>query len=261
MKTSSARWPAIALALLCLAAAAGCRSTYYAAYEKFGVHKRDLLKKRVTAARDGQQAAQEQFRDALTRLKEITAFSGGELERAHRARPNTAASSAQTVRQRIRDVKPWRAIRSRNGKRKSADPRVLQAASRQQLDATRRRYEECTIWRTPSKAWRRLPSSTITCSSSSTTSRQASRRSKPKPPASDKSPPLEHEPRSRADEFRHELAARRGCAASARAAHKSRALIAGKIVSNLVLHRLAVSDNLRFNRRRSCVNDKQNRQR
>ena len=79
------RWPAIALALLCLAAAAGCRSTYYAAYEKFGVHKRDLLKKRVTAARDGQQAAQEQFRDALTRLKEITAFSGGELERAHQA--------------------------------------------------------------------------------------------------------------------------------------------------------------------------------
>lgn len=65
-----------ALSLLgTLSAVSGCRSTYYAAYEKFGVHKRDLLKKRVTAARDEQQAAGEQFKDALTRLKEITKFA------------------------------------------------------------------------------------------------------------------------------------------------------------------------------------------
>ena len=43
---------------LCLVVAcllvAGCRSTYYAAWEKLGVEKRDLLKKRVVAARDEQ---------------------------------------------------------------------------------------------------------------------------------------------------------------------------------------------------------------
>src|SRR5947209_12801252 len=35
-----------------------CKNTYYAAYEKVGVYKRDLLKKRVVAARDAQQDAQ-----------------------------------------------------------------------------------------------------------------------------------------------------------------------------------------------------------
>ncbi|HNR70111.1 MAG: DUF2959 domain-containing protein [Verrucomicrobia bacterium] len=147
MKTSSARWPAIALALLCLAAAAGCRSTYYAAYEKFGVHKRDLLKKRVTAARDGQQAAQEQFRDALTRLKEITAFSGGELERAHQALKTEyqrCVQRAQTVRQRIRDVETVAGDLFAEWEKEIQQIHTasLQAASRQQLDATRRRYEE-----------------------------------------------------------------------------------------------------------------------
>ena len=40
----------LALAII-MAAAVGCRGTYYTAYEKFGVYKRDLLKKRVVAAR------------------------------------------------------------------------------------------------------------------------------------------------------------------------------------------------------------------
>src|SRR6476620_9442335 len=61
----------LALAIL-VGLTGGCKSTYYAAYEKLGVYKRDLLKKRVTAARDDQQEAQQQFKDALTRLKEIT---------------------------------------------------------------------------------------------------------------------------------------------------------------------------------------------
>jgi len=51
----------LALALLLLG---GCRSAYYSAWEKFGVYKRDLLKKRVVAARDEQKAAGEQFKDA-----------------------------------------------------------------------------------------------------------------------------------------------------------------------------------------------------
>src|SRR3954463_7876487 len=62
---------------------AGCRSAYYAAYEKFGVYKRDLLKKNVIAARDEEKEAGEQFKDALTRLKEMYGFSGGDLEKAY----------------------------------------------------------------------------------------------------------------------------------------------------------------------------------
>ncbi len=55
--------PALLAAVLILGAT-GCNSVYYAAYEKVGVYKRDLLKKRVIEARDDQQAAQKEFKDA-----------------------------------------------------------------------------------------------------------------------------------------------------------------------------------------------------
>ena len=51
------RWLIIALAL----ALSGCQSAYYAAWEKLGVEKRDILVDRVEDARETQQDAQEQF--------------------------------------------------------------------------------------------------------------------------------------------------------------------------------------------------------
>ena len=86
---------------------AGCKSTYYAAYEKLGVYKRDLLKKRVVAARNDQQAASEQFKDALTKLKEVYRFEGGKLEQAYRdldSEYKQSADRAVAVRKRITDV-------------------------------------------------------------------------------------------------------------------------------------------------------------
>src|SRR6266571_2355819 len=77
-----------------------CKSAYYGAYEKLGVYKRDLLKKRVVAARD----AQKEFKDALTRLKEITNFEGGELEKRYRnlqSDYDAAAGRVQAVHKRI----------------------------------------------------------------------------------------------------------------------------------------------------------------
>ena len=53
------------LAATILFSTAGCSSVYYAAYEKVGVYKRDLLKKRVVEARDDQKEAQVQFKDAF----------------------------------------------------------------------------------------------------------------------------------------------------------------------------------------------------
>lgn len=79
----------------------------YSAYEKVGVYKRDLLKKRVVAARDEEKGAQQEFKDALTRLKEITGFEGGELEKRYRQLQSSyddAASRAATVHKRVRDV-------------------------------------------------------------------------------------------------------------------------------------------------------------
>ncbi len=72
------------LLLVLLAVVPGCRSTYYAMWESVGKEKRHLLKDEVEAAREDQTQASEEFKDALTRIKELTGFEGGELEDAYR---------------------------------------------------------------------------------------------------------------------------------------------------------------------------------
>ncbi len=73
------RGVALSLAAV-LIAGWGCQQTYYAMWEKMGKEKRHLLKAQVEQARGDQEKASEEFKDALTRLKEIYAFKGGELE-------------------------------------------------------------------------------------------------------------------------------------------------------------------------------------
>lgn len=124
----------------------GCRSAYYAAWEKFGVEKRDLLKKRVVAARDEQQEAGQQFKDAMTRLKEITGFDGGKLEKAYNELKNDyddCSSRAEAVRKRIKDMETVAADLFGEWEKESTQISTpsLQASSRQQLRATRERYE------------------------------------------------------------------------------------------------------------------------
>src|SRR6185295_16413704 len=85
----------------------GCRSVMYSTYEKFGVYKRDLLKKRVVSARDEEKGAQQEFKDALTRLKEMTGFDGGQLEKSYRQLQSNyedAASRVAAVHKRVQDV-------------------------------------------------------------------------------------------------------------------------------------------------------------
>lgn len=48
-----------------------CQSAYYAAAEKVGYHKRDILVDRVEDARDAQQDAEEEFQSALEQLSEL----------------------------------------------------------------------------------------------------------------------------------------------------------------------------------------------
>jgi len=58
----------------------GCESTYYAAMEKVGLEKRDILVDRVEDARDAQEDAQEQFTTALERYSALVDYDGGELQ-------------------------------------------------------------------------------------------------------------------------------------------------------------------------------------
>ena len=144
MKRTLALLPGLVVMLLTLTA---CQSAYYAAYEKLGVYKRDLLKKRVVAARDEQKEASVEFKDALTRLKEITKFDGGKLETRYRQLQgdyDDCAKRVETVRIRIRDVETvaddlfteW----EKEIKQIGTDS--LRANSRRQLSATRERYDE-----------------------------------------------------------------------------------------------------------------------
>lgn len=125
---------------------AGCRSTYYAAYEKFGVYKRDLLKDRVADARDGQEAAGEQFQDALTRLKEITRFDGGKLEKAYdslKSEYDDCVAKASQVHKRIEAMETVAADLFAEWEKELNEISTpsLRDSSRQQLAATRERYE------------------------------------------------------------------------------------------------------------------------
>jgi hypothetical protein len=125
----------------------GCRSAYYSTWEKFGVYKRDLLKKRVVEARNEQKEAGEQFKDALTRLKELYGFQGGNLEKTYNALSRDyerSVEKADAVRKRIRDMetvaedlfneweKEIREISSAN----------LRESSRGKLRETGARYED-----------------------------------------------------------------------------------------------------------------------
>ena len=140
------RLPALLTAVLILNLT-GCSSVYYSAYEKAGIYKRDLLKKRVIEARDDQQVAQKEFKDALTRLKEITKFDGGEAEKAYRSlksRYDDCVQQADTVRGRIRAVESVASDLFAEWDKENGEISTpsLQSASREQLATTRQRYNE-----------------------------------------------------------------------------------------------------------------------
>jgi hypothetical protein len=145
--THTRRLPWLALLALSLALAAGCKSAYYGTLEKFGKHKRDLLVDRVEEARDDQQEAKEQFKDALTRFSELTKFQGGDLEKTYKrlnAEYEESAGKAQAVSGRIRSVEEvakdlfdeWR------GELSQYENRDLRRASEGQLKETEKRYGE-----------------------------------------------------------------------------------------------------------------------
>lgn len=136
----------LAFAAACLAGA-GCKTAYYATMEKFGVEKRDLLKKRVVAARDEQKEAGEQFKDAMTRLKEMTGFDGGQLEQAYKNLKtdyDDCYAKAEAVRKRIRDMESVAVDLFAEWENEIAQINTpsLQSASKEQLRLTKQRYGE-----------------------------------------------------------------------------------------------------------------------
>lgn len=86
----------------------GCSSAYYAVQEKFGKEKRHILTDNVQDVQDSQVKAQEEFKDALTKIKELYAFDGGELEKFYDKLKDSyedCDSRAKQIDDRIGDVK------------------------------------------------------------------------------------------------------------------------------------------------------------
>jgi chromosome segregation ATPase len=136
------------LALLAAAALlAGCQSAYYAAAEKVGYAKREILVDRVESARDAQQDAREEITDALTEFRKVVDFEGGELEKRYKAldaQLKDSERAADAVRSRIAAVedvagalfKEWQ---DELGQYSSP---TLRARSEEQLRQTKARYGE-----------------------------------------------------------------------------------------------------------------------
>lgn len=126
---------------------AGCRSAVYSTYEKFGVYKRDLLKKRVVAARNEEKEAGEQFKDALTKLREMYGSTGSDLEKAYdklKGEYDASVSKAEAVRKRVRDMETVAAdlFREWENEIKQITSESMRTSSRDQLRQTRDRYDE-----------------------------------------------------------------------------------------------------------------------
>jgi hypothetical protein len=125
---------------------AGCRTTYYATMEKFGVHKRDMLKENVEEARDEQKKATEQFKDALTRLRELYNIEGGDLEKTYdrlKADFDRSEKRATAVRERIDKVETVASDLFKEWEKEIAEMESskLASQSREKLRATREKYE------------------------------------------------------------------------------------------------------------------------
>lgn len=96
--------PYIIAMFIALATLTGCQSTYYAAMEQVGVHKRDIMVDRVEDAKQSQQEAQQEFTSALEALSALTNFNGGELETVYNQindKYEASESAAQDVSDRI----------------------------------------------------------------------------------------------------------------------------------------------------------------
>jgi hypothetical protein len=104
VRTAVSRRLAAVLFACTLGGAPGCQKTYYTMLEQVGVEKRELLTKRVERAKESQQEAQEDFRDALEKFQAVTGHHGGELEERYddlRTAYERSEQQAQEVSDRI----------------------------------------------------------------------------------------------------------------------------------------------------------------
>lgn len=124
----------------------GCQSAYYAAMEKVGTHKRDILITRVDDASTSQEDAKEEFKSALQQLSELISFDGGELQTQYELSKkhfDQSFDAAKNVSEKIASIEHVAdALFDEWADEISQYSNVsLKRQSEQQLKATQKRYQ------------------------------------------------------------------------------------------------------------------------
>lgn len=81
---------------------AGCESAYYGAWEKLGVHKRDILVDRVEEASEAQEAAKEEFQSALEKFASVVDVPPSKLKDTYESL-NDAFEDSSARAERVSD--------------------------------------------------------------------------------------------------------------------------------------------------------------
>jgi hypothetical protein len=96
------------LLLSLLSGTIACSSAYYAAWEKFGYEKRDLLRSAITRARHDQVETTRQFKDALEALQAAYGTKPSELQKFYtrlKGEYEGSENQAKTLKGRVTNLK------------------------------------------------------------------------------------------------------------------------------------------------------------
>lgn len=134
------------LVLVTAVALVGCSSVYYSAWEALGKQKRDLLRDQVVAARKDQVEASQQFKDALTVLRETYPLKSSNLQKAYdkmKRNYDQSENKANDLKARIDKMHSIATALFREWKDEAASIKnsSLHARSLEQLEQTKNRYE------------------------------------------------------------------------------------------------------------------------
>jgi hypothetical protein len=135
------------LILSIIACESAVRNTVYSAYEKIGIEKRDLLKRRVNETREEEKQAGDTFKDALDKFQSLYAFDGGNLDKEYKtakASHERAVGKADDVHKSIKKMETvaqdlfieWE---QEAGKIETSS---LRSKSREMLADTKKRYAD-----------------------------------------------------------------------------------------------------------------------
>lgn len=133
--------------LLMLFLISSCSKAYYGAWEKVGVHKRDIMVDRVEGARDSQAEAQEQFKSALEQFDSVVKLKDTDLKKAYDKLSyeyEESEAAAEKVSNRIDKVEDVAEDLFTEWEAELAlyENKELRSSSKAQLRKTKSRYRE-----------------------------------------------------------------------------------------------------------------------